>query len=41
MEAKRSEILTYIKENPGNSSKEIFEGISFEVGYATVKRILI
>lgn len=40
MKTRRSEILIYIQENPANSSKEIYEGIPVEVGYATVKRIL-
>ncbi len=40
METRRSEILLYIQENPANSSKEIYNGITSEIGYATVKRIL-
>ena len=37
---KNREILEFVKENPSFSSKEIFEGISSDYGYATVKRIL-
>lgn len=40
METKKFKILSFIQENPSKSSKEIFEGITLEVGYSTVKRIL-
>lgn len=33
-------ILDFIKANPSLSSKEIYDGLKSEVGYATVKRIL-
>ncbi len=33
-------ILDYISNNPSSSSKEIHEGSSLQIGYATVKRIL-
>ncbi|GHV10098.1 hypothetical protein FACS1894162_2570 [Bacteroidia bacterium] len=33
-------ILEFIKENPGFSSKEIFEGLRSEAAYATIKRDL-
>lgn len=35
-----SEILTFIKENPGHTSKEIHEGLKSGQSYATVKRVL-
>ncbi len=34
------QILKYVLRNPLSSSKEIHEGIKFDIGYATVKRIL-
>lgn len=37
---KKKIILEFIKENPSLSSKEIHGGLEFEIGYATVKRIL-
>ncbi|MCB9230994.1 MAG: Fic family protein [Bacteroidia bacterium] len=37
---RQSEILEFIRENPGLSSKEIQERSGIEIGYATVKRIL-
>lgn len=37
---KDKNILEYIKANPSFSSKEIYDGLKSEVGYATVKRIL-
>jgi Fic family protein len=40
MESRKAEILTYIQENTSVSSKNIHEGISTQMGYATVKRIL-
>lgn len=40
MEEREEAILNYIQQNPLVSSKEIHEGISVEMGYATVKRIL-
>lgn len=33
-------IIKFIKENPDKSSKDIHEGLTTELGYATVKRIL-
>lgn len=39
-DSKRSEILAYVRNNPALSSKEIHEGLSSQIGYATVKRIL-
>ena len=37
---KKKIILEFIKENPSLSSKEIHDGLEFEIGYATVKRVL-
>ena len=37
---KEDRILQYISENPLQSSKEIHEGLSIEISYATVKRVL-
>ncbi|SFW91163.1 Fic/DOC family protein [Chitinophaga sancti] len=34
-------ILRFIKENPSRSSKEIHEGLTTVVGYATIKRALV
>ena len=39
MDVKNS-ILTYLKNNPGSSSKEIFEGTGRQKSLATVKRVL-
>lgn len=39
-ESKKNSILEFIKENPGSSSKEVFDGLTIEIGYSTVKRIL-
>jgi hypothetical protein len=36
----KDSILTFIKDHPLQSSKEIFDGLDLEIGYATVKRIL-
>ena len=36
-----SEIIEFIKNNGGSSSKEIFDGISASKSYATIKRILL
>lgn len=38
--SKRKEILAFVRANPLSSSKEIHEGLSTPMGYATVKRIL-
>lgn len=38
--SKRKEILAFVSANPLYSSKEIHEGLSTPMGYATVKRIL-
>lgn len=38
-EAKNS-ILAFVKEHPLQSSKDIYDGLDLEIGYATVKRIL-
>lgn len=35
-----SEIIQYLQEHPSSSSKEIHEGLSISLGYATVKRSL-
>ena len=40
MDLKNKNIIDFIKENPSSSSKEIHDGISSKIGYATVKRIL-
>ena len=40
MERREQEILDYISINQFSSSREIHEGISLDIGYATVKRIL-
>jgi len=37
---KEDRILEYISENPLQSSKQIYEGLSLEISYATVKRVL-
>jgi Fic family protein len=37
---KEDRILEYIIENPLQSSKQIYEGLSLEISYATVKRVL-
>jgi predicted transcriptional regulator len=37
---KENRILQYISENPMQSSKQIHEGLSTEISYATVKRVL-
>jgi len=37
---KSEEILVFLKANPSISSKEIYDGLEIEIGYATVKRIL-
>lgn len=41
MPEKVSEILKFIRQNPSLSSKEIHEGLPFEIGYATLKRALV
>ena len=40
MEDREEAILSFIQQNPLVSSKEIHDGISVEMGYATLKRIL-
>ena len=40
LDQKSKEILQFIKDNPSRSSKEIYDSIDLELGYATVKRIL-
>lgn len=40
VEPKKKSILEFIKENQGSSSKEVFDGLTIEIGYSTVKRIL-
>jgi len=40
MDFRETEIIDFIKKHPVSSSKEIHEGISIPVSYATVKRIL-
>jgi len=37
---KEDRILEYINKNPLQSSKQIYEGLSLEISYATVKRVL-
>lgn len=41
VEPKKNSILEFIKENPGFSSKEVFDGLTINIGYSTVKRILV
>lgn len=38
---RESEIIAFIKNKGESSSKEIFEGISTTISYATIKRILL
>lgn len=40
LDSKSEEILVFLKANPSISSKEIYDGLEIEIGYATVKRIL-
>jgi len=40
-DSKSKKILEFIKENPSYSSKQIFDEVQLNIGYATVKRILI
>lgn len=40
LDPRESEIIAFIKNNPDRSSKEIHEGLSFSISYASVKRIL-
>ena len=40
LDSRRDLILSFIKDNPSCSSKEIHEGVNEKLGYATVKRIL-
>ncbi len=40
LDFKSKKILEFVKLNPSISSKEIFDGLDIEIGYATVKRIL-
>ncbi len=40
IQARESEIIEFIKNKGESSSKEIFEGISASISYATIKRIL-
>lgn len=37
---KSKKVLEFVKENPSRSSKEIYDGLGLEMGYATLKRIL-
>ncbi|MBW6459206.1 MAG: Fic family protein [Bacteroidales bacterium] len=37
---KESEIISFLKNNPDSSSKDIHDGITISISYATVKRIL-
>lgn len=37
---KEDQILQYISENPLKSSKQIHEGLTINISYATVKRVL-
>lgn len=36
----QNQVLDFIRGNPGLSSKEIYDGLKADVGYATIKRIL-
>mgnify|MGYP002640090408 FL=1 len=40
LDSKSEEILAFLKANPSISSKEIYDGLEIEIGYATVKRNL-
>jgi Fic family protein len=40
IDIRESEVLSFIKQRPESSSKEIHEAISISISYATVKRIL-
>ncbi|PKP09307.1 MAG: cell filamentation protein Fic [Bacteroidetes bacterium HGW-Bacteroidetes-3] len=40
LDIKSEEILAFLKANPSISSKEIYDGLEIEIGYATVKRNL-
>lgn len=40
MKERESEILELVKNNREVSSREVFEGVSASISYATVKRIL-
>jgi len=40
LDDKKKRILEFVKENPLFSSKEIYDGITSEIGYSTVKRVL-
>ena len=40
LDHKSNKILEFVKANPLHSSKEIYDSIDLEIGYATVKRIL-
>lgn len=40
LEAKETEIIDFVISNPQCSSKDIYDGISIPISYATVKRIL-
>jgi Fic family protein len=33
-------IINWVRQNPGNSSKEIFDGLALDMAYATLKRLL-
>ena len=40
MISNKNSILDFVKANPRLSSKEIFDGLTIEIGYSTVKRLL-
>ncbi|MCF6182308.1 Fic family protein [Lutibacter sp.] len=40
LDFKSKKTLEFVKLNPSISSKEVFDGLDIEIGYATVKRIL-
>lgn len=40
VESREVEIIDYLQNQPGSSSKEIYENLTVQVSYATVKRIL-
>lgn len=40
LDDKKKIILEFIRKNPSLSSKEIYDGLNLEIGYATLKRVL-
>lgn len=41
LDIKEQKIIDFIKNEPGSSSKQIFDGVGLAVSYATLKRILL